>query len=97
MEHAVWLSLDAVMGWDFQYPTNIQRAEGFVGNIREVDGVRSASAIVDATRRALLEAIKKSDTSQVAGPLRDFWSKHPNYVPNHLGRCYPHGHGKFAT
>src|SRR5216684_2061448 len=54
VELAVWQSLDAVMGWDFNYPLTQQRAEGFVGNIREVDGVVAAAGIVEAARRGLL-------------------------------------------
>ena len=92
VELAVWESLDAVMGWDFNYPLTFQRAEGFVGNIREVDGVGAAAGIVDATRRGLLDALKTGDDSRVVAPLRAFWSKNPTYVPCHLGRCYPHGH-----
>jgi hypothetical protein len=42
VEEAVWVSLDAVMGWDFQYPTDMQKIEGFVGNVREVHGVTAA-------------------------------------------------------
>lgn len=92
VERAVWVSLDAVMGWDFQYPTAVQKAEGFEGNIREVEGGTSAGAIVDADSRGLLEALRTGDTKDVAPPLQEFWAKNPNYQPNHLGRCYPHGH-----
>jgi hypothetical protein len=92
VELAVWISLDAVMGWDFQYPTALQRTEGFVGNIREVDGVKSAGLIVDAARRSLVDAVESGDSTRVAGPIQDFWSKHPDSMPSHLGRCYPHGH-----
>jgi hypothetical protein len=96
VELAVWQSLDAVMGWDFNYPLMFQRAEGFVGNIREVDGVGDATGIVDATRRGLLDSLKTGDVDRVSAPLRAFWSKNPNYVPRHLGRCYPHGHAEIT-
>lgn len=96
VELAVWQSPDAVMGWDFNYPLTFQRAEGFVGNIREVDGVGAATGIVDAARRGLLDALKTGDDSKVGAPLRAFWSKNPNYAPRHLGRCYPHGHAEIA-
>ncbi len=65
-----------------------------MGNIREVDGVRSASAIIDAARKGLLEALKTGDDDKVSAPLQEFWSKNPRYIPNHLGRCYPHGHAE---
>jgi len=92
VEYAVWVALDAVMGWDFMYPNKLQRATGYVGNIREVHGVKTAEGIVDAARRGLLEAIQFRNVSNVAGPLQDFWAQNPNFVPRHLGRCYPHGH-----
>ncbi|SRR6266700_1654882 len=93
-EYAVWVALDAVMGWDFMYPNNLQRATGYVGNIREVHGVKAAEGIVDATRRGLLNALQSRDASKVAGPLQDFWSHNPNFIPQHMGRCYPHGHAE---
>jgi len=92
VEYAVWVSMDAVMGWDFMYPNKWQRKTGYVGNIREVHGVSAASGIVDATRRGLLEAMQSGDATKVEGPLHEFWSKNPNFIPRHLGRCYPHGH-----
>jgi hypothetical protein len=92
VELAVWVSLDAVMGWDFEFPLKFQRAEGFMGNVRDVGGVRASGAIVDAARRGLLDALKTGDSSKVVPPLQEFWSKNPNYMPRHLGRCYPHGH-----
>ncbi|HEY6269362.1 MAG TPA: hypothetical protein VIX11_13755 [Candidatus Acidoferrum sp.] len=67
-----------------------------MGNIREVDGVGAAKGIVDATRRGLVDALKTADDSRVAAPLRAFWSKNPNFVPRHLGRCYPHGHAEIT-
>jgi len=94
VEYAVWVSMDAVMGWDFMYPNDLQRASGFVGNIREVHGVAAASGIVDAARRGILDAIQSGDATKVAGPLQEFWSKNPNFIPRHLGRCYPHGHAE---
>ncbi|SRR5579871_385196 len=92
VEYAVWVSMDAVMGWDFMYPNKLQRASGYVGNIREVHGVNSASGIVEAARKGLLEAVQSGDSSKVAAPLQEFWSKNPAFIPRHLGRCYPHGH-----
>jgi hypothetical protein len=89
VEKAVWISMDAVMGWDFQTPTTIQRAQGFQGNIREVDGVRSAGAIVDAARRGLIDAMASGDNGRVAAPLEAFWSKNPDYIPRHVGRSLP--------
>lgn len=94
VESSIWVTLDALMGWDFQYPTALQRTEGFWGNIREVDGVRSAHAIVDAARVGLIAAVTSGDINAVSEPLREFWAKNPNYKPNHLGRCYPHGHAE---
>src|SRR5690349_14611231 len=38
VEQTVWVSLDAVMGWDFESPTPLQKAQGFAGNVREVGG-----------------------------------------------------------
>jgi hypothetical protein len=34
------------------------------------------------------------DNGRVAAPLEAFWSKNPNYIPRHVGRCYPHGHAE---
>ena len=92
VEYGVWVSMDAVMGWDFMYPNKLQRTSGYVGNIREVHGVSAALGIVDAARRGLLDALKSGDSKKVAEPLQEFWSKNPKFSPRHLGRCYPHGH-----
>jgi hypothetical protein len=92
VETAVWLSLDAVMGWDFDYPSKLARTEGFVGNIREVGGVGAAEGIVDAARRGLTESLKTGDYTKVESLLLEFWAKNPSYLPRHTGRCYPHGH-----
>jgi hypothetical protein len=94
VEQAVWVSLDAVIGWDFESPTPIQKAQGFAGNVREVGGVQDAEGIVDATRRGFLKALETNDAGNVVPPLLDFWSKNPRYMPHHLGRCYPHGHAE---
>ena len=94
VEQAVWVSLDAVMGWDFESPNLIQKAQGFAGNVREVGGVQDAAGIVDATRRGFLKALETNDAGNVVPPLLDFWSKNPRYMPHHLGRCYPHGHAE---
>jgi hypothetical protein len=94
VEYAVWVSLDAVMGWDFMYPNKLQRASGYVGNIREVHGVSTASGIVEAARKGLLEAVQSGDSTKVAAPLQEFWAKNPDFIPRHLGRCYPHGHSE---
>jgi hypothetical protein len=94
VEYAVWVSMDAVMGWDFMYPSKFLRASGFVGNIREVNGVSSAAGIVEATRRGILDAIESGDATKINAPLREFWAKNPTYMPHHLGRCYPHGHSE---
>lgn len=82
------------MGWDFMYPTDTQRQTGYVGNIREVDGVGDAAALVDAVRLGLTEAIKTRNSTEIDPPLRAFWSKHAGYAPQHTGRCYPHGHAE---
>jgi hypothetical protein len=82
------------MGWDFMYPNKLQRTSGYVGNIREVHGVKAAEGIVDATRRGLLSALQSRDASKVAQPLQEFWQANPNFIPRHLGRCYPHGHAE---
>ncbi|HEY6252387.1 MAG TPA: hypothetical protein VI685_20725 [Candidatus Angelobacter sp.] len=92
VEHAVWVSLDAVMGWDFMYPNKLQRSFGAVGNIREVPSGDTAARIVEATRRGLLDSIQAHDPSKVDAPLQAFWAENPTYIPQHLGRCYPHGH-----
>jgi hypothetical protein len=93
-EYTVWVALDAVMGWDFMYPNKLQRTSGYVGNIREVHGVKAAEGIVDATRRGLLSALQSRDASKVVQPLQEFWQANPNFIPRHLGRCYPHGHAE---
>lgn len=93
-EYTVWVALDAVMGWDFMYPNKLQRASGYVGNIREVHGIKASEGIVDATRRGLLDALQSRDASKVAQPLQEFWLHNPNFIPRHLGRCYPHGHAE---
>lgn len=36
--------------------------------------------------------MKSGDVNRVMQPLHDFWTSNPDYRPNHLGRCYPHGH-----
>ena len=41
VEQVVWASLDAVIGWDFESPTPIQKAQGFAGNVREVGGSKT--------------------------------------------------------
>jgi len=92
VENAVWVSLDAVMGWDFMYPNKLQTSLGAVGNIREVPSGEIAAAIVEATRRGLLDSIQAHDPTKVDGPLQEFWTENPAYIPQHLGRCYPHGH-----
>lgn len=94
VEMAVWVSLDTMMGWDFMYPTQTQRAAGYFGNIREVGGVGSASGIVNAAKLALLDALNNGNTAGIEAPLLDFWAKNPNYMPRHMGRCYPHGHSE---
>jgi hypothetical protein len=94
VEYAVWVSLDATMGWDFMYPSKLQRASGYVGNIREVHGVNAASGIVDAARKGLLDAVQSGDATKVTAPLQEFWAKNPDFIPRHLGRCYPHGHSE---
>jgi hypothetical protein len=70
VEYAVWVSLDATMGWDFMYPSKLQRASGYVGNIREVHGVNAASGIVDAARKGLLDAVQSGDATKVTAPRR---------------------------
>ena len=97
VEYAVWVSMDAVMGWDFMYPNKWQRATGYVGNIRQVHGVDAATGIVDATRRGLLDSVQSGDPTRVAAPLREFWAKNPDFMPRHTGRCYPHGHDEVTT
>jgi hypothetical protein len=97
IEYAVWVSMDAVMGWDFMYPNKWQRATGYVGNIRQVHGVDAATGIVDATRRGLLDAVQSGDSTKVAAPLQEFWAKNPDFMPRHTGRCYPHGHDEVTT
>jgi len=92
IKNVVWTVLDAMMGWDFMYPTKEQIADGYPGNVREVHGVSAAGGIVDAARKGLLEAVATDDESKVEAPLKAFWTQYPNYVPRHLGRCYPHGH-----
>ena len=69
VEEAVWVSLDALIGWDFQYPTNTQRAQGFFGNIREVHGVHSAGGIIDAARKGLLNALTDGIADKVSAPF----------------------------
>lgn len=92
VERAVWVSLDAVMGWDFMYPNKLQRSWGAVGNIREVPSGAVAAGLVEATRQGLLAAIQAHDPAKVDAPLQAFWAENPTYIPQHLGRCYPHGH-----
>lgn len=97
VEYGVWVSLDAVMGWDFMYPSQFLRSSGYVGNIREVNGVKSAAGIVDAARRGMLNAIQSGDATEIDKPLKAFWLKNPGYLPHHLGRCYPHGHAEVTN
>jgi hypothetical protein len=98
VEYAVWVSLDAVIGWDFMYPSISQRATGdYYGNIREVGGVGGSSGLVDAARRGLLAAMQSGDSADVVKPIQEFWASHHNFAPHHLGRCYPHGHEELTS
>ncbi len=92
VEYTVWVSLDAVMGWDFMYPSSFLRTSGFLGNIREVNGVSSAAGLVDATRQGLINAVRSGNANDAAKPVEAFWVSNPAFTPHHLGRCYPHGH-----
>jgi hypothetical protein len=86
LQQIVHESLDATLGFDFDFP----QFQCSTGNIRGApDG---ADALLEATRTALVTAIAKQDPSAVAAPIHAFWKSYPNYRPMHTGRYYPHGH-----
>lgn len=94
IQRGIWIALDAVLGWDFDYPTAYLRSlDGdYLGNIRAVDGVQDGYAIVDTVRRGFITALETRNPEAIVELLTRFWHENPSYRPLHTGRCYPHGH-----
>jgi hypothetical protein len=98
VRNAVHRALDAVIGFDFEYPQGPPASLGNTGvasfgNIRGTpDG---ATAIAMAARTAMVNAISTRNLNAIAGPLEGFWATHPDFHPNHTGREYPHGHADY--
>ncbi len=97
IQQGTWITLDALMGWDFMYPPEYLRSRGYWGNIREVHGVEDAFKLVDITRRAYINAIETQNTGAIVEPLTNFWNETTDYRPRHTGRRYPHGHEEVTT
>jgi hypothetical protein len=53
------------------------------------------AALVAAVREGLAAAIESGDPGRLEAPLRRFWSEHPDFEPDHTGRCYEHGHREY--
>jgi hypothetical protein len=86
LQQVIFECLDAALGFDFQFPQPGQST----GNIRGVPP--EATELVEAVRKGFVNALVKKDPNVAAVPIREFWKNHPNYVPRHTGRYYPHGH-----
>ncbi|HZO13494.1 MAG TPA: hypothetical protein VFB62_09545 [Polyangiaceae bacterium] len=101
VKETVHLALDAVIGFDFDFPARPGRSSNagnsvdpFVfGNIRGTPA--EAAAIVEAARVGMVEAILTRNLNAVAEPLEDFWAAHPDFHPHHTGRLYAHGHAQY--
>lgn len=96
----VFGALEVVLGWDLvigeRDPSNPGAApiDAFLAHIADVE---ATPAILLAARDALTSALRAEDADRVVGPIEAFWTRFPNYVPAHTGRCYPHGHDKYET
>lgn len=85
-------ALEVTLGFDFQFvpPELVEDTSNARGNIRGAPD--EALAMLRATRDALIAGVLARDPRAPAGPLSVFWRTHPDYQPDHTGRCYPHGH-----
>jgi hypothetical protein len=84
--YAVNEILDIVLGWDFVLPT----WPDVRGSVPKLEGARLG--IVQAAKAAVLESVEGQSVEPVGPALHEFWKTHPEFRPNHTGRCYPHGH-----
>lgn len=83
-------ALTITLGWDVGVQ-QFGRASS-LGNVRLVTQPVAALAMLEATRDGVLMAIDADNPAMVSAPLVQFWNQYPYFEPNHLGRCYPHGH-----
>jgi hypothetical protein len=86
-------ALDLTVGFDLVRP-RMQLCSApvptFRGRLAEAE-----TALVHAVRDGLVAAVKSGDAGKIEAPLRSFWQKHPDFEPDHTGRCYDHGHRDF--
>jgi hypothetical protein len=84
------LAIDRTLGFDFAFVDPTSGIEDTRGNFR--GSPHGALALLRATRDALIAGVLARDPAAVRGPIANFWRMRPAYVPDHTGRCYPHGH-----
>lgn len=94
LRSAVYSVLDVLLGWDLVM-TNPSTSHLFVGYrdafLGHIAHAEATPALLLAARTGLGDALRNRDPDQVAPPLAEFWGRYPDYRPEHMGRCYPHG------
>jgi hypothetical protein len=96
----VFSALDVVLGWDLirgaEDPVVAEHgySDAFIGHVPDV---QATPAIVAAARDAFRTALADGDVDAALAPLARFWQRFPAYRPAHSGRCYPHGHARYAS
>lgn len=94
LRRATYSLLDALLGWDLVMtdyePMELfaSARDAFLGHIAHEE---ATPALLRAARSGLGAALRGRDPDAVAPPLVEFWQTYPDYRPEHMGRCYPHG------
>ena len=87
--------LDRIIGFDIVYePKQSCGVSGLFPNYRG-EYSEALGKLLRVVRNSVTTAIRNNDPSVVAWPIRRFWRMHPDFRPNHSGRCYPHGHDDY--
>jgi len=95
---AIFSTLDLTAGWDFAIglrDMNDPQRPGIDGFFRGLP--EGQVAIIEAARTGFVDTIRSGKAEAILPPLRAFWEGHPQFKPNHGGRCYPHGHLEYKT
>lgn len=93
---AIFSAIELVAGWDFgmaHRDMSLPDRPGTEGFFRGFPKEGGLPDIIDAVRQGFVEVIRSGDEKAIVPPILKFWEVHPNFRPNHGGRCYPHGHG----
>lgn len=92
-------AMDVTFGFDFVHPPALDPEvcgpadPARPGDIRAVEDVPAALALMDALREDLGRAIRELEPERVGEQMDAFWAgAYWYYHPMHTGRCYPHGH-----